>query len=52
MKKQKKDLIEDMKEIKRLVKECPEAVEYLSPVQKKVVQALMRTEGNTSARRG
>lgn len=36
-----KEIIKDVKDIKKLVRENPEIVEYLNPIQKKIIQALI-----------
>lgn len=48
MTEREKVMIRDVLAIKEIVRETPEAVEYLPPFQKKIVQALMREEGNTA----
>lgn len=46
----KKNIIKDVEEIRKLVKEYPDSIEFLSPFQQKIIQALMRNhEGNTAA---
>jgi len=47
---EKKNIIKDVKEVRSILKKYPDAIEFLSPFQQEVIQALMRNyEGNTAA---